>query len=83
MKISTRKLQATDTRGERIKATVAMRDRMQDKPAEITWAWDYGSNHPHRDAAESLARVLYGAGELEIRETGWTATGYNFDITYV
>lgn len=83
MNISTRKLKATDTRGERIKATVAKSDRVAGRQAELTWAWDYASNHPHRDAAESLARVLYGAGELTIRETGWTATGYNFDIVYV
>lgn len=83
MKISTRKLKATDTRGERIKATVAKSDQVRGAPTEITWAWDYGSNHPHRDAAVSLVRAMHGTGFLEIKETGWTATGYNFDITYV
>lgn len=83
MKITTRKIKATNTRGERIRATVARIDRVPGMSETLTVCWDYGSNHPHKDTAEHMARILHGPGKMVVQETGWTATGYVFEITFV
>ena len=47
MRIKTEYLPATDTKGARI--------RVYGGGEQATYAYDYGSNNPHRDAAERFA----------------------------
>lgn len=63
MIIKTRKLPATSTEGERMRATA-------DTGATLTLPYDYAWNEPDEVVANSLVCALYPAGYLATRVTG-------------
>lgn len=70
MKITTRKLKATDTLGERVCAT-------QDNGGTITRGYDYGLNP--EDAHRKVAGELTGRSPLSMTLVEVTPTGYIFE----
>ena len=65
MIIKTRKLAATSTEGERMRATA-------DTGATLTLPMSYGALDPHANVAQALAVALFGVGYVAVRTDGQT-----------
>lgn len=74
--IRTRKLQPSDTRGERVRAVGAGRS--------VTVPWDYGlsTEAMHAYAARRLAQnIVESYSAPEVRQVEATDTGYVFEVS--